>query len=138
MIEESWLVDPSQLFNQLTLIPTSDMTLNERINTLTRIILVVSLLIFLITRDVTATLIFLVLGIILVLIVRSVSSRTAYSPINSSNIREYLPCPGATAVPVSNLGYTRSTHTGGTYIGGGTYNSMPRKYKDIVYRSRSR
>jgi len=121
MIEESWLVDPSQLFNQLTLIPTSDMTLNERINTLTRIILVISLLIFLITRDATATLIFLVLGIILVLIIRSVGSRSSGRGINEeirANIREYLPCPELT---------TRSLR-----------GSTPRKYKDIVYRSSSR
>lgn len=64
-MEKFWLEDPSALFQSLTLIPQCDMSIPERLNALTRLILVITLILFFLRL---CWWLFLLLGIIMVII----------------------------------------------------------------------
>ncbi len=62
----SWIDQPASLLHSTTLIPNEYMTIDEKLNTLTRLIIVITIIIWL--TNIANPLIFFVLGIILVII----------------------------------------------------------------------
>ncbi|MNK61472.1 hypothetical protein D3C87_806320 [compost metagenome] len=87
MKEKYWFEQPIDLFVSFNIIPNSDMTKEERINSITRLILILTIVVFIITRDITRTLIFLILAMIMIWVIANVERRK-----NELLIVEMLPC----------------------------------------------
>jgi hypothetical protein len=72
--EKFWLEDPSALFQQLTIIPNCGMTEAERLNAMTRLILVITLILYLLHFG--SWLLFLILGLLLVIFLYYINKRS--------------------------------------------------------------
>lgn len=82
-MKEFWLDSPSQLFTNLSFIPTSNMTLDEKYNALTRLVIIVAIIMYLTKQTHAITL--LVVGIVAVIILRnsqvqSTNSKDSFTP----------------------------------------------------------
>lgn len=77
-MEEFWLNDPQALFCSLNVIPTSDMTNAERLNALTRLLLLVTFGMYLLGYDQYLTV--FILGIILIIVLYSYQMQENFQP----------------------------------------------------------
>lgn len=66
--EPFWLDSPSILLTNLELVPTCDMTKEERLNAITRLLLIISLILFILVKS-TLWLTVLVSGLVVILII---------------------------------------------------------------------
>lgn len=78
--EKFWLEDITDLFRQVTILPNSDMTEEERLNTMTRLVIIISIILLLF--GIGSWLLFLVLGVVLVIVLyyANVKSKPPDSP----------------------------------------------------------
>lgn len=67
--EKFWLEDPSVLFTNLEVVPKKDMTQNEKLNAMTRLIVVVSLVLLVMNKPWWVT--FLIVGVVAVALVKA-------------------------------------------------------------------
>ena len=93
MEDNFWLNDPKSLFCDFTIIPNSEMTNNERLNTLTRLLLVLSVSLYLL--DYKNYLMIFILGLLLIIILNcnqteSFSEKEIVIPSNEGELNK--PC----------------------------------------------
>jgi len=81
-----WLEKPSSIFDNFILIPQPGMTEDERLNALTRLVIVVALVLYVL--KIGSWVLFFVLGMILVIILYLRSKR-----YKQPHIVEYFHCP---------------------------------------------
>lgn len=76
--ESFWLTNPAALFSTLSFLPTRKMTNPERLNALTRLLLIIVAVMFAIGNEHTLTV--LVLGLLLIIVLRSYHQREHFGP----------------------------------------------------------
>lgn len=96
--ERFWLEEPISLFRSATLIPQCGMTTAVRLNALTRLILLITLILYLFC--VGQWWLFLLLGLLLVIVLYFLDQQT----LNQYNIVENYICPSRQIRPLKNNG----------------------------------